>query len=284
MTTGVVPALDPIAYRELVRRALNEDVGGGDLTTEAIISPAQRARGAIVAKTPCVLAGADVAIEAFRQMDPDVAAIHCRADGDRCVPGERVLEVTGTARALLSAERTALNFLQRLTGIATLTRRFVEASGGRITILDTRKTTPTLRVLEKYAVRVGGGTNHRMALDAAVLIKDNHVRVAGGVTAALARAREKLDQQSIEIEIQNLAELDEALAAGATRILVDNFAPEALRESVRRSRGRATIEVSGGVTLDKIVALAGSGADFVSVGALTHSAPAADLSFDVEPA
>lgn len=284
MTTGVVPALDPIAYRELVRRALNEDVGGGDLTTEAIISPAQRARGAIVAKTPCVLAGADVAIEAFRQMDPDVAAIHCRADGDRCVPGERVLEVTGTARALLSAERTALNFLQRLTGIATLTRRFVEASGGRITILDTRKTTPTLRVLEKYAVRVGGGTNHRMALDAAVLIKDNHVRVAGGVTAALARAREKLDQRSIEIEIQNLAELDEALAAGATRILVDNFAPEALRESVRRSRGRATIEVSGGVTLDKIVALAGSGADFVSVGALTHSAPAADLSFDVEPA
>ncbi len=275
--------LDPALYREAVRRALAEDLGWGDVTTEATVDQALRARGAIVAKTDCVVAGLDVAAEAFRQLDPG-AVFHANAgDGTRCAPGTVVADVRGSAAAMLTAERTALNFLQRLSGIATLTRRFVDATGGRITILDTRKTTPTLRALEKYAVRAGGGTNHRAGLDDGILIKDNHIRLAGGVREVVRRMKAARQEMLIEIEAQSLDQVDDAVAAGADVILLDNLSLEDVREAVRRIAGRAKIELSGGVTLDRIPALAQTGADYVSIGALTHSAPAADLSFELEP-
>jgi len=274
--------LDPALYRETVRRALAEDLGWGDLTTQATVPADARARGHLLAKSACVIAGLDVAEETFRQLDPAVTLTRHRRDGDACVRGDIVAVAEGQAGALLTAERTALNFLQRLTGIATLTRRFVEAAAGRITVLDTRKTTPLLRTLEKYAVRAGGGTNHRMALDDGVLIKDNHIRLAGGVAVALARISKASVEVPVEIEVQSFAQLEEALAAGATRILADNFSDAELAEVVRRARGRARVEVSGGVTIDRVAAIATSGADFVSIGALTHSAPAADLSLELE--
>ena len=275
--------LDPSQYRDIVRRALDEDVGAGDITTDATIGPNQQARGVFIVKTDCVLAGVEVALEAFRQLDPDVLTAFRKHDGDRCRQGDEIGEVIGSARSLLIGERTALNFLQRLSGIATVASRFVEASGGRITILDTRKTTPTLRVLEKYAVRAGGATNHRAGLFDAILVKDNHVRLAGGVAAALALVRTERPGMPIEIEAQSLAQVDEALAAGAETVLVDNLTLDEIRESVRRAHGRAKIEISGGVTLDRVPDLAATGADFASAGALTHSAPAADISFEIEP-
>jgi nicotinate-nucleotide pyrophosphorylase (carboxylating) len=275
--------LEPALYREIVRRALAEDLGWGDVTTEGTVGPDQRARGVLVAKAHCVVAGLDVAIEAFRQLDPSATFTVMRPDSETCAPGDTIAEMQGLATAMLTAERTALNFLQRLCGIATLTRRFVEAAAGRILVLDTRKTTPTLRVLEKYAVRAGGGTNHRMGLDDGILIKDNHVRLAGGIAAALGRMREAATEMPVEIEVQSLAELEEALASGATRVLADNFAPDELKEVVRRARGRAQIEISGGVTLTSVADFATTGADFVSIGALTHSAPAIDISFEIEP-
>jgi nicotinate-nucleotide pyrophosphorylase (carboxylating) len=276
--------LDPALYREAVRRALAEDLGWGDVTTEATVDPALSARGVILVKGDCVIAGLDVAAEAFRQLDPAIVFSARRKDGDRCEPGVVAAELQGSAGAMLTAERTALNFLQRLSGIATLTRRYVEAADGRITILDTRKTTPTLRALEKYAVRAGGGTNHRAGLDDAILIKDNHIRLAGGVAEALRRMKAADREMPIEIEAQSLAQVDEALAAGVDIILLDNLSIDETREAVRRIGGRAQVELSGGVTLDRLPALAATGANYVSVGALTHSAPAADLSFELEPA
>ena len=275
--------LDPSEYRDLVRRALDEDVGGGDITTDATVRPDQRARGVFIVKEECVLAGLDVALEAFRQLDRDVHVTLRRHDGDRSSAGEDIGEVVGTARALLVGERTALNFLQRLSGIATRARRFVDAAAGGIIVLDTRKTTPTLRVLEKYAVRAGGATNHRMGLFDAVLIKDNHVRLARGVEAAVARVRERHPGVPVEVEAQSLAEVDDALRAGAEMVLVDNMSADEIREAVRRTGKRATIEISGGVTLARLPELAATGADYVSVGALTHSAPAIDISFEIEP-
>jgi nicotinate-nucleotide pyrophosphorylase (carboxylating) len=274
--------LDPALYREIVRRALAEDLGWGDVTTEATIPGELRARGVILAKARCVIAGLDVAAEVFRQLDPGVSFDARARDGAVCEAGDTVARIDGFAGTLLTAERTALNFLQRLSGIATLTRRFVEAAGGRVTILDTRKTTPTLRALEKYAVRAGGGTNHRASLDDGILIKDNHIRLAGGVAAALARMRAAGHEMPIEIEAQSLAQVDEALAAGTDIILLDNMPVDVVREAVRRARGRAKIEISGGVTLDRVPELAATGAEYVSAGALTHSAPAADLSFELE--
>ena len=185
---------------------------------------------------------------------------------------------------MLTAERTALNFLQRLSGIATLTRRFVDAAGGTITVLDTRKTTPTLRALEKYAVRAGSGTNHRAGLDDGILIKDNHIRLAGGVAEAVRRMKADAPEMPIEVEAQSLEQVDEALAAGVDILLVDNLPLDVIEEAVRRARGRAKVEISGGVTLERLPELAQTGANYVSVGALTHSAPAADLSFELEPA
>jgi nicotinate-nucleotide pyrophosphorylase (carboxylating) len=275
--------LDAEQYREIVRLALAEDVGAGDITTDATVTPHQRARGVFLMKADGVLAGLDVAFETFRQLDPAVQIAPHKRDGEVCRAGEEIAEVAGSARALLVGERTALNFLQRLSGIATQSRRFVDAAGGGITILDTRKTTPGLRVLEKYAVRMGGATNHRAGLFDAILIKDNHIRLAGGVKAAVQRTRAQHPGRPVEIEAQRLDEVDEALAAGAESILVDNMSTADIRAAVARAKGRATIEISGGVTLDRIPELAATGANFVSVGALTHSAPALDISFEIEP-
>jgi nicotinate-nucleotide pyrophosphorylase (carboxylating) len=278
--------LEPLArevYLDTVRRALNEDIRDGDITTDATVPLAQRARGIFVVKGDCVLAGLDIAFEAFRQLDPDVRVAALRHDGDACRTGEEVATVAGSARALLVGERTALNFLQRLSGIATRARRFVDASGGRITILDTRKTTPTLRTLEKYAVRAGGGTNHRIGLFDAVLIKENHIHLAGGVRQAVERCRAYNPGVPIEIEAETLQEFEEALAADVEVILLDNMSISDIRKAVARTRGRTKIEISGGVTLERLPDLAATGADFVSVGALTHSAPAIDISFEIEP-
>ena len=275
--------LSRTVYAGLVTMALEEDMGRGDITSPAIVDAAARARGVLLAKSACVVAGLDVAFETFRQLDAAVGLHVRRCDGSACEAGDEIAEVVGTARALLAGERTALNFLQRLTGIATLARRFVEAAGGRITILDTRKTTPLFRALEKYAVRTGGATNHRMRLDDGVLVKDNHLRLAGGVREAVARARAGNDGLPIEVEVETLADVDAALEAGADRLLVDNMNTADIREAVRRTRGRATVEISGGVTLARIPELAETGAEFVSIGALTHSAPSADISFEVYP-
>jgi nicotinate-nucleotide pyrophosphorylase (carboxylating) len=275
--------LPPDAYRDLVARALAEDIGTGDVTSNATVEPLQRARGVILAKATLVLAGLDIAAASFQQCDAEAEFARERADGDRCEAGTTVATVIGSARALLTAERTALNFLQRLSGIATAARRYVDAAAGKIIVLDTRKTTPTFRVLEKYAVRCGGGTNHRYRLDDGVLIKDNHKRLAGGIAAVVARARAAGIGLPIEVEVETMEELDQALAVGAERILLDNFSVGELREAVARCRGRAVVEVSGGVTLERMSEIAATGADFVSVGALTHSVRAADLSFELEP-
>ena len=277
------PSLDQAAVRDVVRRALAEDIGAGDVTTNATVSATDRARGVFLAKADFVLAGLDVALEAFRQLDATLQVTHAKRDGDACSAGDVIAEVVSSARALLVGERTALNFLQRLSGIATRARQFVDAAGGRITVLDTRKTTPTLRALEKYAVATGGATNHRIGLFDAVLIKDNHVRLAGGVPTAVARMRAAAPGMAIEVEVQTLDEVDEAIAAGVEIILADNMSIDDIRKTVARVGGRAKVEISGGVTLDRIPALAATGADCVSVGALTHSAPAVDISFEIVP-
>jgi nicotinate-nucleotide pyrophosphorylase (carboxylating) len=285
IATPVEP-LSPEHYRDIVRRALEEDVGSGDLTTDATVPADRRARGVFVVKSPCIVAGLEIACEAFRQAsqrEPEPVFKFQKHDGDRCQPGEEIAEVVGSARALLIGERTALNLLQRLSGIATRARQFVDAAAGRITILDTRKTTPGLRMLEKYAVRAGGATNHRVGLYDAVLIKENHIHLAGGVKAALDRVQALRSRVQVEIEAETLDEVDQALAAGATFILLDNMSTADIQEAVRRTRGRAKIEISGGVTLERIPELASTGADYVSVGALTHSAPAVDISFELEP-
>jgi len=282
---SIVESLGPALYRDLVRRALEEDVRDGDMTTDATVEAWVQARGTFLVKSDCVLAGLDVALETFKQLDPGPHPSFTlrKRDGDWCRAGDEVAEVIAPARTLLVGERTALNFLQRLSGIATRVRQFVQAADGRITILDTRKTTPTLRALEKYAVRVGGGSNHRAGLFDAILIKDNHIRLAGGVQAAVDRARAHRPGLPVEIEAETLAQVDEALAARVETILADNMSTADVRAAVARARGRAKIEISGGITIERIPELAATGADFVSVGALTHSAPAADISFEIEP-
>lgn len=279
------PSLEPLAaddYRDLVRRALAEDVGRGDITTTGTIDGSRRVHGVLLAKCRCVIAGLDVAVEAFRQLDAAIEITIHHHDGSLCVPGTAVAEITGRADALLIGERTALNFMQRLSGIATLTRQFVDAAADRIVVLDTRKTTPLMRILEKYAVRAGGGTNHRFGLDDGILIKDNHVRLAGGVAAAVERMRSANQNLPVEVEAQSLCEVDAALDAGADIVLLDNLSTADIIEAVGKCRGKARTEVSGGVTLARMTELAATGADYVSIGALTHSAPAADLSFEIE--
>ena len=284
MTAAVIERLDPRVYREIVRQALAEDIGTGDVTTDGTIDQELRGRAVLLAKAPCVIAGLDIAIEAFSQIDRDVRATIHHPDGSFVEAGTVVTEFVARAAALLTAERTALNFLQRLSGTATLTRKYVDIAAGRITILDTRKTTPLLRPLEKYAVRAGGGTNHRFGLSDGILIKDNHVRLGGGVRQAVAAARQAGGQMPIEIEAQDLQQVDEALAAGADIVLLDNLSTPDIVEAVKRCRGRAKTEISGGLTLARLPELAATGADFVSIGALTHSAPAVDLSIEIEPA
>ena len=280
--------LDPRAYRDIVLRALEEDLGGPlgsgrDVTTDTTVPAITRARGLFIARADCVVAGLDVAFECFRALDSAVQINVNTGDGVRCRAGDAIAEVNGSARTLLVGERTALNFLQRLSGIATLAARFVSAAGGRIVVLDTRKTTPTLRELEKYAVRAGGATNHRFGLFDAVLIKDNHILLAGGIRCAVEKVRAHNPGLSVEVEADTLEQVDEAVAAGANTILVDNMSTPDIHEAVRRVAARAKIEISGGVTLDRIPELAATGADYVSAGALTHSAPAIDISFDIKP-
>jgi nicotinate-nucleotide pyrophosphorylase (carboxylating) len=267
----------------IVRRALEEDVGAGDVTTAATVPAGARARARITQKQPGVVFGLDAAEAVFRALDPDAGLTRRVAEGE-WRDGGPVLEIEGAAAALLTAERTALNFLQRLSGVATLTARYVEAVAGTgARVLDTRKTTPGLRALEKAAVAAGGGTNHRAGLYDAVLIKENHAAMAGGVAAAVAAARAAAPDVPLEVECRTIAEVDEALEARAPRLLLDNMSPAQLRAVVERVEGRAKLEASGGVTLGTIREIAGTGVDFVSVGALTHSAPALDLSLLLEP-
>ncbi len=282
--TASLEALDVVLYRDIVGSALSEDLGQGDRTTEATIETGQRGRGELRAKEWCVLAGLDIALEVFRHIDPAVLAVNKKPDGDAYNPGDLLVTLEGHADALLKAERTALNFLQRLTGIATAARRCVKAAAGRAIILDTRKTTPTFRALEKYAVRAGGATNHRFALDDGLLIKDNHVRLAGSISTAVNRVRAGRVDMAIEVEAQSLAEVDEALELGVDIVLLDNMTLDELREAITRCRGRVMTEVSGGVTLDRIDALAALQPTYISVGCLTHSAAAIDMSLDIRSA
>jgi nicotinate-nucleotide pyrophosphorylase (carboxylating) len=268
---------------QYVIRALQEDVGDGDITTVATVPADARARARITQKAPGVIFGLEPAEETFRTLDPGIALERLCAEGE-WRDGGPVLDIEGSARAILTGERTALNFLQRLSGVATLTARCVRAVDGTGTqILDTRKTTPGLRALEKAAVAAGGGTNHRAGLYDAVLIKENHAAIAGGVGEAVRKARAQSADAPLEVECRTLEEVDEALAAGAPQILLDNMTTEQLRLAVERVAGRATLEASGGVTLDRLGEIAATGVDFISVGALTHSAPALDLSLILEP-
>jgi nicotinate-nucleotide pyrophosphorylase (carboxylating) len=256
-------------------------LGDGDVTTTATIPPDLQTTAHLVAKQPCVVAGLDVAAAVFRAVDKSLRLEVVTPDGTRCAAGDELARVHGSAAWILSAERTALNFLQHLSGIATLTAAFVDAAAGRVAIYDTRKTVPGLRALAKYAVRCGGGTNHRAGLYDGVLIKDNHVRVSGGIVAAVARMRDARRDLPIEVETQSLAEVDDAIAAAADVIMLDNLSDDEMREAVKRIGGRAVVEVSGGVTLERVPAMAALGVGRISVGALTHSAPAVDISLEM---
>ena len=279
----MIEPLEEETVRRLVAQALAEDVGAGDITTAAVVPLDRRGRGRIVAREALIVCGLPLARETFAALDPRTRFEEALSEGSPAAAGATLALVEGSAAVILTGERVALNFLQRLSGTATLSRQFADEARGRITVLDTRKTTPLLRVLEKYAVRVGGSTNHRFRLDDGILIKDNHVRLAGGVEAAVARARAAQSRFPIEVEAQSLEQVDAALRAGADIILLDNLSVEEVREAVARCDGRARTEISGGVTLDRLPDLAATGATFVSAGALTHSAPAADLSFEIEP-
>jgi nicotinate-nucleotide pyrophosphorylase (carboxylating) len=269
-----------------VAEALAEDLGmGGDITTEATVPAGTRASGVIAARKAGTVAGVQLAAAAFKTIDPFVEFEVVVGDGDRVEAGGTIARVAGDARALLTAERTALNFLGRLSGIATLTSRYVSAvAGTRARIVDTRKTTPGQRALEKFAVRCGGGVNHRFGLFDAVLIKDNHIVAAGGVGAALQRARAHAGHMvKVEIEVTSLDELDDALQLDPDAVLLDNMPPELLKAAVAEVAGRVVTEASGGVSLETVRAIAETGVDHISVGALTHSAPVLDIGLDFNP-
>jgi nicotinate-nucleotide pyrophosphorylase (carboxylating) len=270
--------------QEIVRAALAEDVGSGDATTLATVDAAARARATITQKAPGVVFGLDAAERTFSEVDPAVTFERLSPEGAWQEAGTEVLRVEGPARALLTGERTALNLLQRLSGIATLTARYVKAvEGTGVQILDTRKTTPGLRMLEKAAVRAGGGTGYRIGLFDAVLIKENHIAAAGGVRQAIEQARRAYPDLPLEVECRNPEEIAHALEAGAPRVLLDNMDPAQLSAAVEQVSGRAELEASGGITLETVRAHAVEGLNFISVGALTHSAPALDLSLILEP-
>ena len=274
----------PLIDRAVVQ-ALEEDLASGDLTTEACIDPATQAVAHAVARTPMVVCGGGVFAHVFARLDPSLKVETRVADGTRAVANQALWTVRGRARPILMGERVALNLVQRMCGVSTQTRTFVDAvpPGCKTRITDTRKTTPGLRALERYAVRVGGGRNHRDDLGAAVLIKDNHVAACGGVRAAIERARDSAPHTAkIECEVDSLDQLDEALAAGADIVLLDNMPTDVVREAVERSRGRVQLEASGGITLARVAELARAGVDAISVGALTHSVPAADVGLDFE--
>jgi nicotinate-nucleotide pyrophosphorylase (carboxylating) len=270
--------------RKLVVRALEEDIGHGDVTTRSVVPAEATSKGVIVTRRAGVVAGLEVAAVVFAEVEPAIEFRARAQDGAAVVEGERVAEVAGPSRGVLSAERTALNFLQRMSGIATLTRAYVRAvEGTRARILDTRKTAPGLRCLDKWAVALGGGGNHRFGLYDGILIKDNHLRAAGGVAAAVAAARRSaLHALKIQVEVETLEQVRAALEAGAEALLLDNMSLTDMRRAVEAARGRATCEASGGVTLDNVHATAETGVDFISVGALTHSAAALDIALDLE--
>ena len=275
--------LSHLLFEPVVRAALVEDLGrAGDLTTDAIVPVGLRATTVLAARQDGVVAGLDIAAAAFRLLDPSAAIAVERGDGASVSPGSIIATVTGSARALLTGERTALNILCRLSGIASATASVVEAiRGHKATIVCTRKTTPGLRALEKYAVRAGGGGNHRFGLDDAILIKDNHVAIAGGIRPALERAKAAAGHMvKIELEVDTLAQLEEALAVGVDAVLLDNMGPDELREAVAMVGGRALTEASGRVTAATAPAIAASGVDLISIGWLTHSAPILDIGLD----
>jgi len=276
-------ALPPMLITDAVRMALAEDLGlAGDITTDATIPAGAAAEGVFQSRKPGVIAGLAVAAETFRQLDPSVSFETMVIDGEKVSPKTAIAIVKGIARALLTGERVALNFLGRMSGIATLTSAYVERTAGtKAAIIDTRKTTPGLRAFEKYAVRAGGGMNHRVGLFDAVLIKDNHIIVAGGIGAAIEAARHRAGHMvKIEIEVDTLDQLDEVLRYKVDAVLLDNMTPEQLKEAVRRVNGRVITEASGGVSLETVKAIAESGVDLISSGALTHSAPVLDIGLD----
>jgi nicotinate-nucleotide pyrophosphorylase (carboxylating) len=285
VTKTELAPLARVLYEPLLRAALVEDLGlGGDLTSEATVQAGTRGRAAFVARARGTIAGIDIACDAIRLLDPHASIAIDVRDGEAVEAGTRLARIDADARALLSAERTALNILTHLSGIATATARYVAAAGDRVAIVETRKTLPGLRALQKYAVRAGGGKNHRFRLDDALLIKDNHVALAGGVSRALDAARARAGHLvKIELEVDTLAQLDEALAHphGPDAILLDNFAVDDLAEAVRRTQGRTILEASGGITLDSIAAIAATGVNVISVGALTHSVIALDIALDI---
>ena len=277
--------LNPLLVENAVRAALLEDLGrAGDITTNATIPAMKQARAVIAARQPGIVAGLDLSKAAFRLLDPALSFDARIADGAAVTPGAILATIEGPARALLSAERVALNFLGRLSGIATLTSRYVAAvAHTKVRIVCTRKTTPGLRTFEKYAVLCGGGLNHRFGLDDAILIKDNHIAVAGGIIPALRAVKAAIGHLvKIEIEVDTLDQLDEVLTEGADVVLLDNMTPARLREAVARVKGRLLTEASGGVTLETVAAIAESGVDMISVGALTHSAQVLDVGLDIQ--
>jgi nicotinate-nucleotide pyrophosphorylase (carboxylating) len=274
------------ACMEAVQRALDEDLqSSGDITSRALVHSGTRGRGRIVLREEGVVAGLPLASMVFRLLDTKVRFQPLASDGDRLPAASEIAVVEGPVVTILEGERTALNFLQRLSGIATLTSRFVAAAALHgATILDTRKTTPGLRSLEKYAVRAGGGKNHRLGLYDAVLIKDNHIAAVGGVGKAVETARAVVgDSRTIEVEVQRLAELEEAIQAGADIVMLDNMSTSEVEEAVKNARGRVKLEASGGIDLANVAAYAETGVDFISVGAITHSAKALDIALDLEP-
>jgi nicotinate-nucleotide pyrophosphorylase (carboxylating) len=276
---SAAPVLRDAAVEELVRMALAEDVGDGDITTEATAEAGRSALARIKAKAPGVLAGIKVAEAVFHAVDPSLEFEAARVDGSHLSAGDHVAVIGGRARSLLAAERTGLNFLQHLSGVATATAAAVMVlEGTGVRLLDTRKTTPGMRALEKYAVSLGGGVNHRRGLYDMFLVKENHIALAGGVAAAIVQCRALRPDVRLEVEVRNLAELDEALAAGVDRVMLDNFTPMRAAEAVAQASGRAEVEISGGVTADNLRAYAAAHPDFISVGFITHSAPALDMS------
>jgi nicotinate-nucleotide pyrophosphorylase (carboxylating) len=272
-----------VDYVEIVGRALSEDLGSrGDITSDACVPQSAESRGAFVARGAGVIAGLEVAAYVFEALDPSVIFAPLLADGERVVPGDRIARISGHSRSILSGERTALNLLGRMSGVATATSELVDAvSGTGARISDTRKTMPGLRAIDKYAVRVGGGMNHRFGLYDAVLIKDNHLVAGGDIAGAVAAARAAVDPGvMIEVEVENLDQLAQVLETDADRVLLDNMGPELLRQAVDKVGGRMTTEASGGVTPDNIRLLAETGVDIISVGWLTHSAPQLDIGLD----
>jgi len=279
------PLLLPILYEDVVRRALIEDLGrAGDITTDAIVPPDRAGRATVVARAAGCVAGLEPALHAFRLLDPECRIEVRLRDASDAAKGDTIARVDATARAILAAERTALNLLGHLSGIATATRDVVaRLQGLRTRVVCTRKTIPGLRALEKHAVRVGGGGSHRYGLDDAVLVKDNHVALAGGVTEAVLRVRRSVGHLvKLEVEVDTLAQLEEALAIGVDAVLLDNMDLPMLREAVRRARGRALTEASGGIRPENVREVAETGVDLISLGWLTHSAPSLDVALDVE--